>query len=80
MEEISIKALEQADEEEAVTHLRENYVRDEPVLNFLKVRDTTYFDKFFRKLIRISLSLKAVDENGKIVGLLINRIVARKVE
>lgn len=79
MEEISIRPLTQADEEEAMIHLKEIYMKDEPILNFLNVSDMLYFDKFFRKLLRISISLKAVNGDEKIVGLLINRIVSKEV-
>lgn len=79
MDNITISILPKEDEDEAIKHLKENFVKDAPVANYLKLSDSPGFDEFFKEIFKISVSYKAVNREGSIVGVLINRIVLKDV-
>lgn len=79
MGDFKISLVTKEDEPAALEHLRENFCKDEPILNYLKPKDPTESFDSFLDVIRDGISLKAVDKNGKIVGLFLNKLIKKNV-
>lgn len=79
MDEFVISFITKDDEKDAVLHLRENFCKDEPILNYLKLDDFTEFDDLFVDDMKDGISLKAVDRNGKIAAILLIKLVTKNV-
>lgn len=79
MEEFKIGLIANEDEQAVLVHLKNNFCKDEPILNYVKLQNPTECDELFLDVIRDGVSLKATDKDGKIVGVYLNRLVEKNV-
>lgn len=79
MGDISVIELTKNDGPAIVEHLKHNFCIHEPILNYLNVGIDQNFLKMCVSLIDQGLSLKAIDENGKIAGIFIAELKQRAV-
>lgn len=79
MDAITISSLTKDDEKEALEHLQKFLYIDEPIKNTLNSANPLEYDDVYSCLLKNDISFKAVNGDGKIVGLLINKQLFKNV-
>lgn len=79
MTNIKIDYLTEADEVEALKHMREQFSIDEPLISSIQFEDVSECDDLYIDLFKNGLCIKAVNEEGKIIGLFLGRQLFRMV-
>lgn len=78
MSEIKVEIMCQDDVPAVVEHLHKFFCLDEPILRSLELAPSPHFHEMCTKLIVDDISLKAVNEQGKIVGIFLSEIKRRR--
>lgn len=79
MSKINVKIVIQDDAPAVMEHLGEFFCLDEPILRSLKLTPNAKFLSMCCDMINDNISLKAVDDQGNIIGLLLSEIKRRIV-
>lgn len=79
MNDIKVEIITPADTAAVVDHLSRHFCLDEPILNSLDLDPDLGFLQMCSGMIKHGISLKAVNENGEIVGLFLSEFKERNV-
>ncbi|XP_037954747.1 dopamine N-acetyltransferase isoform X2 [Teleopsis dalmanni] len=73
----TIELIKPKDAEEVLTMLKKFFFKDEPLNTFLNLGECKELEEYSLKCIKDDCSFKAVDKNGKILGVFLNGLLKR---
>ncbi|XP_050540395.1 uncharacterized protein LOC126905042 [Daktulosphaira vitifoliae] len=80
----NVEPITQSDRQEVISFLRKFFYRDEPLIIALNIMDDveamSKFEDYCNKLLNEELSLKAVNPNGDIIGVILNGIKCKLIK
>ncbi|XP_055382280.1 arylalkylamine N-acetyltransferase 1-like [Condylostylus longicornis] len=76
----TIEVVKEEDADEFYENIKEYFLKDEPTCKYLGITHLDEVKKYFEKSLPQKCSFKAVDENGKIIGVVANEVQKRPSE